>query len=297
MVVRLTTALFVALIFSLDFFSQPILVAGSSYSSFSSREGLFLLAERAEHDVSPNNRSLKTDSIAGLPGSTQPQATLEVLTSDPSTGRSIQLQASGVWRNACVPELSHYSVEGHYRIEIVAVAEQAGRMCSQAQTEWDFYIDLMVETPYYYQVDLTIHSEWESERYVAETTWLDIAGAITLTPADPTPGEEVTMLVNGWHSDGCVPAYLSHHTEANTIIVEAATPSADTPCGQAVSLWSFELLLSEIDESVRTVEVYITYHSGINPGRRLYQSAQLSSVNFRRGCQSCQIYLPTIQGN
>ncbi|MEM7134074.1 MAG: hypothetical protein AAF702_47730 [Chloroflexota bacterium] len=298
MVVRLTTALFVALILSLDFYPQPIVAAGPFASSQLTGLGLAPSDVQVEYDYSQNNhitiRSV-TNTIPDNVQFTNPQATLQVLTANPNTAQTIRLQASGVWRNGCVPEYTDFTVQDYGYIEIIAIAERADQMCTQSETEWSFQVDLEISTPYEYQISLFVDSEQEEERYWIESLWLNVAGAIHLTPPSPEPDEEVTVLVDGWHNDGCVPAYVSSQTEESIIVVEAATPDANTPCGQAMSPWSFELALGVIDESVRTIEVYITYHSGPTPSRVLYQSAQLNSIRFRRGCQNCQIYLPIMR--
>lgn len=266
MVVRYAAALFIATIVHSGLFAAPLRAGTLTLYSY----------------------------IPEIPPNTQPQSALEVLTNRPSTASSLQMRASGIWPSACAPSYDHVRNIPDGYVQIVAVADRSGEVCGQVETAWHFNVGLTLTVPYFYQIDLIVISEAQGEQYVAETTWVDVSGAIHLTPAEPEPGDEISVVVDGWHADGCVPAYDSHYTEDNTVIVEAATPDPDTVCGMALTPWSFEVDLGTMTEADQMVAVYITYRGYPEPERRLYSSVQLSSVDNRRGGGEFVIYIPGI---
>lgn len=91
------------------------------------------------------------------------QTVLSVLSEEPSTGTVTTLEASGQWRNGCVPDLDAVELtsddEGNGLLLITALAERVGLVCGQSEVEWRLLIDVQFDLPGTYAVQLSIASE------------------------------------------------------------------------------------------------------------------------------------------
>lgn len=227
-------------------------------------------------------------------------AALDVLSTDPSTGNLTTIQASGVWRNGCVPVLDSIEITdmglGTGALLIKATAEQADQPCGQVETEWSFSVDVEFELPGYYMAELLIVSEQLEATALNTSTEIMVNGHLGFTPETPQLEEPFTITVTGLHGDGCIPEYVSHETINDKIIVELMTPdSAQIICGQVLTPWEVDVEIAALDSGEHAVEIYKSaQYDGVAIERSLYKTETVSIGVRASQVLNYTIYLPSI---
>lgn len=231
-------------------------------------------------------------------------AVLSVLSVEPSTGQVTTLEASGTWRNGCVPELDTVELTsseiGNGHLLIAATADPADIACGQSETAWSFPIDVQFDLPGTYTVQLSIMSEQlDSEGLYASKEVL-VDGHLGVTGQAFRSAQPVMLTVTGIHGDDCIPEYVSHKIADDTIVVEIMTPdSLEIICGQSISPWQIDVDMADLDDGEYVVEVYRANQSaGVVTDRALYKTDTISvGVHATQAVENF-IYLPSvIQGN
>jgi len=109
------------------------------------------------HAAEPDRIGAETERQIGS------SAIVTVLSVTPSTEIVTNLEASGQWRNSCIPELDAVEVTssetGNGLLMIEATAEPAEFVCAQSVTDWHFPIDVQFDVPGTYTVQLSITSQ------------------------------------------------------------------------------------------------------------------------------------------
>ncbi len=262
----------------------------STLTLFALALGIVATLAYAMPPQSANAERLRSDSEP-----VEISAVVEVMTDSPSTADSVPIRSSGIWRNACTPQYSHHIVEESSSgadsfVLITAVAEPADVLCGQAETPWDFTVDVDLATPGSYVVVVEILSEWYQEPQLNSSTSMWVNGSVTIQPETPQTGESVTITVDGINPDACVPIYESHQISDNTVVIEA-DKAADQVCGQVPTSWSVSVEMGSMAEGSYAVEAYITSYPAGEPIRELYQSREILIGSPRRQQQQF-FYLP-----
>jgi len=243
-------------------------------------------------NVQPKN--IAVNNLAGV------SAVLDVLSPEPSTGNLTTIEASGIWRNGCVPVLDSVVFDNSGQevgmVLITAIAEKANQTCGQVETAWNFPIDVEFELPGYYMVNLLIVSEQSGTTELITTKSVVVAGHVSFTPQVPQLDEEFSLSVTGIHGDACVPEYVSHDIVDGKIIVEIM--SLEHVCGQVLTLWEVDVNIGALESGEYEVEIYKSYeYKGVPNERTLYKTEALSIGVRASQINNYFVYLPSITSN
>lgn len=265
---------------------------------------LFLLVLVISSALSLPSLQLHADEIdlngKQLDGFPPISAVVTILSAEPSTGGVTTIEASGTWRSGCVPELG--SVEfsssevGNGILHISAIAEPAGFVCGQSETEWSFPVEVQFELPGAYTVQLFITSEQFDTTDLYASKELFVAGHLGFSPQMRGADQSITLTVTGVHDDDCVPEYVSYEIIDDTIVVEIMTPdSAEIVCEQSISPWQIEVEMTDLDDGGYVVEVYsANQYEGAVTDRTMYKTATLSVGTATGQAVDNFVYLPNI---
>ena len=225
---------------------------------------------------------------------------LQVLSISPSTGSLTAIEASGTWRNSCVPELESFEFIENGReknlLRIMAVAEQTGFACGHLESAWQFPVAVNFNMPGSYTVEFYVVSEQLGIIELHASQEIVIEGHLSVSPYRSQVDDSTILTVTGFQPDGCIPEYVSHENVEGTIVVEIVTPdSAMQVCGQVLTPWQIGLEMEALDDGQYVVEVYRSEeHQGSPTNRELYKRDSLSIGVGGAQVVEHFIYLPSI---
>lgn len=223
-------------------------------------------------------------------------ADVEALSISPSADETmLHIQASGVWRSTCTPVLQNVTLSDE-TIVLTALADPADQVCGQMLSNWTFDLEIEVAAPAMYGIELIINSG-QDDYSLYSTAIVNASVEIHLMPENPDPGDEIIVIVEGWHQNGCVPELASYQQRGETLIIEAATPGPDFVCGQAVTYWSIAAEVGSLDEGRYDIEINVTDRGLEPPHRVLYKAGSMSVGDGVRSQPVYTYYIPYIHTN
>jgi|GEM_PF-5930610 len=177
----------------------------------------------------------------------------------PIVGSTTEIIASGTWSNSCVPALHDVIVEpefGGLSVTIEAVPSNHGE-CNALATDWSIAASITFEEPAETVAQfIFIDDELSIAYWERPSTSFFIHQGIVLQPSAPTTNENILLSISGW-TPNCLPRYLSHTIEDQTITVHLGIPDDIGVCAQSPSQWTEEVSIGSLEAGVYRAEAYV----------------------------------------
>ncbi|MBX3050740.1 MAG: hypothetical protein KF753_04660 [Caldilineaceae bacterium] len=189
---------------------------------------------------------------------------IAIFPTTPTFSQSFFVTVSGQWVNSCVPRLDSFAVDGT-SLRLTARTPGPTIICQEKLTDWGLSVRVPAQEPNFYWVDMKIISGVTGQTLSVARREFEIVGGLQIIPALPLATEDVTLRLAGLNPDGCVPYYVSHQLQGQTVMVEAQIP--DGVCGQVPTPWQMEASIDPHPAGAYQAELYITDHRYIPPQR------------------------------
>ncbi|RLT34048.1 MAG: hypothetical protein DWI57_17040 [Chloroflexi bacterium] len=227
--------------------------------------------------------------FASIPGASvySAHSTNEEITiypATPSFSQSFFIAVSGKWANSCVPAFHTVDV-GENRVRLQARTPGPLVACIETPTDWGFSVLIPPRPPNFYTADLYIVSGLTGGLLLFVQHEFNVIGGIQIIPALPLATENITLRLADLNPDGCVPAYVSHAVQGQTVTVEAQIP--DLVCGQTPTPWQIEAALGLLAAGNYQAQMFVTDYR-FTPPRR----TRLLEDSFVVVAQLLHTYLP-----